>query len=124
MVSNRGAFVQPTILTNVAEDNPAYYQEFFGPISMIIRAKDEADAIRIADDSPFGPGGSVFTSDIEKGRAVANQIDTGMIFVNHPTRVEADLPFGRIKHSGFGRELIDLGIKEFCQSQARWRYRY
>lgn len=112
-VPNQGAFVQPAILTNVSEDNPAYYQEFFGPISMIIRAKDEADAIRIANDSPFGLGGSVFTSNIEKGKAVASKIDTGMVFVNHPTRVEADLPFGGIKHSGFGRELIDLGIKEF-----------
>ncbi|OYQ78803.1 succinate-semialdehyde dehydrogenase [Ignatzschineria sp. F8392] len=112
-VPEQGCFIQPTILTNVTPDNPAYYQEFFGPVSMIIKAEDEADAIRIANDSPFGLGGSVFTSDNERGRRVANQISTGMVFVNHPTMVKADLPFGGIRRSGYGRELIDLGLKEF-----------
>lgn len=112
-VPEQGCFVQPTILTNVTPDNPAYYQEFFGPVSMIFKAKDEADAIRIANDSPFGLGGSVFTSDNARGRRVASKISTGMIFVNHPTMVKADLPFGGIRRSGFGRELIDLGLKEF-----------
>lgn len=112
-VPEQGCFVQPTILTNVTPDNPAYNQEFFGPVSMIIKAEDEADAIRIANDSPFGLGGSVFTSDNERGRRVANQISTGMVFVNHPTMVKADLPFGGIRRSGYGRELIDLGLKEF-----------
>lgn len=112
-VPNRGAFVQPTILTNVAEDNPARNWEFFGPVSMLFRAKDEDDAIRIANDSPFGLGGSVFTSDPEHGEEVARKISTGMVFVNHPTMVKADLPFGGIRHSGYGRELLGLGIKEF-----------
>ena len=112
-VPEQGCFVQPTILTNVTPDNPAYYQEFFGPVSMIIKAEDEADAIRIANDSPFGLGGSVFTSDNARGRRVAGQISTGMIFVNHPTMVKADLPFGGVRRSGYGRELIDLGLKEF-----------
>ncbi len=109
----QGNFVQPTILTNVTPDNPAYYQEFFGPVSMIIKAEDEADAINIANDSPFGLGGSVFTSDNERGRRVAGKISTGMVFVNHPTMVKADLPFGGVRRSGYGRELIDLGLKEF-----------
>ncbi|WP_118136160.1 NAD-dependent succinate-semialdehyde dehydrogenase [Oceanicella sp. SM1341] len=112
-VPNRGAFVQPTILTDVGEDNPAYYQEFFGPVSMLFRAKDEADAVRIANDSPFGLGGSVFTSDPAHGREVAARISTGMVFVNHPTMVKADLPFGGIRRSGYGRELLGLGLKEF-----------
>lgn len=112
-VPTQGNFVQPTILTNVTPDNPAYYQEFFGPVSMIIKAADEADAIKIANDSPFGLGGSVFTSDNARGRRVAGKISTGMIFVNHPTMVKADLPFGGVRRSGFGRELIDLGLKEF-----------
>ena len=112
-VPTKGAFVQPTILTNVSEDNPAYYWEFFGPVSMILRAKDEADAVRIANDSPFGLGGSVFTKDEKRGEKVAHQISTGMVFVNHPTRVKADMPFGGVRHSGYGRELINLGIKEF-----------
>ncbi|WP_324747604.1 NAD-dependent succinate-semialdehyde dehydrogenase [Pseudomonas veronii] len=108
-----GAFVQPTILTDVAEDNPARYWEFFGPVSMLFRAKDEDDAVRIANDSPFGLGGSVFTSDTAHGAEVAKKISTGMVFVNHPTKVEADLPFGGVRRSGYGRELIGLGLKEF-----------
>lgn len=112
-VPNQGAFVQPTILTDLAEDNPARYWEFFGPVSMLFRAKNEADAVRIANDSPFGLGGSVFTSNPSHGYEVAKQISTGMVFVNHPTKVEADLPFGGIRRSGYGRELIGLGLKEF-----------
>jgi acyl-CoA reductase-like NAD-dependent aldehyde dehydrogenase len=112
-VPNHGAFVQPTILTEVGEDNPARYWEFFGPVSMLFRAEDEADAIRIANDSPFGLGGSVFTADAAHGVEVARKISTGMVFVNHPTMVKADLPFGGVRRSGYGRELIGLGIKEF-----------
>jgi succinate-semialdehyde dehydrogenase/glutarate-semialdehyde dehydrogenase len=112
-VPNQGAFVQPTILTDVGEDNPARYWEFFGPVSMLFRAKDEADAVRIANDSPFGLGGSVFTSDTKHGAEVAKKISTGMVFVNHPTMVKADLPFGGVRRSGYGRELLGLGIKEF-----------
>ncbi|KFI26447.1 NAD-dependent succinate-semialdehyde dehydrogenase [Paenirhodobacter enshiensis] len=112
-VPNKGAFVQPTILTGMDGDNPARLWEFFGPVSMIFRARDEADAIRIANDTPFGLGGSVFTKDEKRGFEVASQIATGMVFVNHPTKVEADLPFGGIKRSGYGRELLGLGLKEF-----------
>ena len=112
-VPNHGAFVQPTFLTDVGDGNPARYWEFFGPVSLLFRAKDEEDAIRIANDSPFGLGGSVFTSDPAHGAEVAKRISTGMVFVNHPTKVEADLPFGGIRRSGYGRELIDLGLKEF-----------
>ncbi|THU05457.1 NAD-dependent succinate-semialdehyde dehydrogenase [Lampropedia puyangensis] len=112
-VPAQGAFVQPTILTNVTPDNPAYHLEFFGPVSMIFRAKDEADAIRIANDSPFGLGGSVFTQNVQHGEEVAKKISTGMVFVNQPTRVKADMPFGGVRNSGYGRELVHLGIKEF-----------
>lgn len=112
-VPNQGAFVQPTILTNVTPDNPAYAWEFFGPVSMILKARDEDDAVRIANDSPFGLGGSVFTSDTARGAEVASRISTGMVFVNHPTKVEADLPFGGVRRSGYGRELLDLGLTEF-----------
>ncbi|MEJ1976594.1 MAG: NAD-dependent succinate-semialdehyde dehydrogenase [Acetobacteraceae bacterium] len=112
-VPNRGAFVQPTILTDVGDDNPARYWEFFGPVSMLFRAKNEDDAVRIANDSPFGLGGSVFTADTKHGAEVARKISTGMVFVNHPTMVKADLPFGGVRRSGYGRELLGLGIKEF-----------
>ena len=116
-VPELGAFVQPTILTDVADDNPARDWEFFGPISMLFRAKDEADAIRIANDSPFGLGGSVFTSDPVHGMEVAGKISSGMVFVNHPTMVKADLPFGGVRRSGYGRELIGLGLKEFVNQK-------
>ena len=114
---NQGAFVQPTILTEVGEDNPARNWEFFGPVSMLFRAKDEDDAVRIANDSPFGLGGSVFTSDPAHGVEVAKKISTGMVFVNHPTKVEADLLFGGIRRSGYGRELLGLGLKEFVNQK-------
>jgi succinate-semialdehyde dehydrogenase/glutarate-semialdehyde dehydrogenase len=80
-VPNQGAFVQPTILTDIGEDNPARYSEFFGPVSMLFWAKDEDDAVRIANDSPFGLGGSVFTADTAHGVEVARRISTGMVFV-------------------------------------------
>ncbi|MFT8719115.1 NAD-dependent succinate-semialdehyde dehydrogenase [Acetobacter sp.] len=110
---NAGAFFRPVILTDVKDGNPAMREEFFGPVSMIFRVKDEAEAIRMANDSPYGLGGSVFTTNEERGVRVAEQIETGMVFINHPTMVKADLPFGGVLRSGFGRELIDLGIKEF-----------
>ncbi|WP_291365033.1 NAD-dependent succinate-semialdehyde dehydrogenase [Acetobacter sp. UBA5411] len=110
---NAGAFFRPVILTDVKDGNPAMREEFFGPVSMIFRVKDEAEAIRMANDSPYGLGGSVFTKDEARGVRVAEQIETGMVFVNHPTMVKADLPFGGVLRSGFGRELIGLGIKEF-----------
>jgi succinate-semialdehyde dehydrogenase/glutarate-semialdehyde dehydrogenase len=116
-VPSQGAFFQPTILTEMTSDNPAYYEEFFGPVTMVIRVKDEAEAIAVANDSPFGLGGSVFTKDTERGKRVAKQIDTGMVYVNHPTMVKADIPFGGVKHSGYGHELTNLGIQEFINKK-------
>jgi succinate-semialdehyde dehydrogenase / glutarate-semialdehyde dehydrogenase len=110
---NQGAFVRPTVLTDLADDNPARHWEFFGPVSMVFRARTEEDAVRIANDTPFGLGGSVFTRDTQRGVELAKRITTGMVFVNHPTMVKADLPFGGVGRSGYGRELLDLGIKEF-----------
>ena len=112
-VPSQGAFVQPTILSNLTPANPAYYWEFFGPVTMIFRAKSEEEAIQIANDSPYGLGGSVFTANPQHGAAVAKRISTGMVFVNHPTSPKADLPFGGIRRYGYGRELTALGIKEF-----------
>ncbi len=111
-VQREGAFMEPTIITNMQKDNPVYYEEFFGPVATFFRVKDEKSAIDLANDTPYGLGGCVFTQDIERGKRVANQIDTGMVFINHPTGTEADLPFGGIKRSGYGRELSALGIDE------------
>jgi succinate-semialdehyde dehydrogenase/glutarate-semialdehyde dehydrogenase len=116
-LDREGAFMQPTILTNMLPGNPVYYEEFFGPVAVFFTVKDEQEAIDVANDSPFGLGGSVFTQDIERGKRVANQIDAGMVFINHPTWTQADLPFGGTKGSGYGRELSELGIDEFVNKK-------
>jgi succinate-semialdehyde dehydrogenase/glutarate-semialdehyde dehydrogenase len=108
-----GAFLEPTILTNVTRDNPAYNQEFFGPVALVFPARDEEEAIAIANDSPFGLGGSVYTSDIERGKRVASRVESGMVFINYPYISAPELPFGGIKRSGYGKELSSLGIEEF-----------
>lgn len=112
-----GAFMQPTIITNLKPGNPVYYEEFFGPVAVFFTVKNEQEAIELANDSPFGLGGSVFTQDIERGIRIANQIDSGMVFINHPTWTQADLPFGGTKGSGYGRELSELGMDEFVNKK-------
>lgn len=115
-VPKEGAFFQPVLLTNL-ENSEARHWEFFGPVTQLYRAKDEDDAIRIANDSPFGLGGSVFTRDEQRGVRVASKIRTGMVYVNRPVVPSADLPFGGVARSGFGRELVGLGIKEFVNQK-------
>jgi succinate-semialdehyde dehydrogenase/glutarate-semialdehyde dehydrogenase len=112
-----GAFLEPTIITNVTSDNPAYRQEFFGPVALIFSAKDEDDAIAIANDSPFGLGGSVYTTNIERGKRVASRMETGMVFINYPDVSWPDLPFGGVKRSGYGKELSNLGLEEFVNKK-------
>lgn len=112
-----GAFLEPTILTNVTPKNPAYRQEFFGPVALVFPAKNEEEAIAIANDSPFGLGGSIYTSDIERGKQVASRIETGMVFINYPNVSAPDLPFGGIKRSGYGKELSNLGLEEFVNKK-------
>ena len=109
-----GAFYPPTVLTDVAPGMPAYEEELFGPVASVIAARDEADAIRIANDSRFGLGAAVFTRDIERGRRIArDQLQAGSCFVNAYVRSDPRLPFGGIKESGYGRELGLPGIREF-----------
>ena len=108
------AFYPPTILTNVKPGMAAYSEEFFGPVASIISAEDENDAIRIANDSVFGLGSAVFTSDLEKGeRIAATMLEAGSSYVNHRVLSDPRLPFGGTKTSGYGRELSDFGIHEF-----------
>src|SRR6185369_11098042 len=87
-VPSKGAFIQPTILTDLTADNPAYYQEFFGPGALFFRVTDEDEAGKLAHASRFGLGGSVFTRDVEPGIEVANRIETGMVNINHPARLK------------------------------------
>lgn len=116
-IDRPGAFMQATILTNIKPGNPAFREEFFGPVALFFRVKNEDEAVALANDSDFGLGGSVFTKDIARGKRVASRVDTGMMFVNHPTWTKPDLPFGGIKDSGYGRELSSMGIQEFVNKK-------
>jgi succinate-semialdehyde dehydrogenase/glutarate-semialdehyde dehydrogenase len=112
-----GAFLEPTVLTDITSDNPAYKQEFFGPAALVFSAKDEADAIRIANDTPFGLGGSIYSTNIDRAKRVASRVETGMVFINYPDVSWPDLPFGGIKRSGYGKELSNLGFEEFVNKK-------
>jgi succinate-semialdehyde dehydrogenase/glutarate-semialdehyde dehydrogenase len=116
-IDRPGSFMQPTILTDIKPDNPAFRDEFFGPVALFFRVKNEDEAIALANNSDFGLGGSVFTKDVARGRRVASRVETGMMFINNISWSDAELPFGGIKNSGYGRELGDMGIQEFVNKK-------
>lgn len=116
-IDRPGSYMEPTILTEIKPDNPAFRDEFFGPVAMFFRVKDEDAAIALANDSDFGLGGSVFTRDAARGKRVASRIDTGMMFINNISWSDAELPFGGVKDSGYGRELGDMGIQQFVNKK-------
>jgi len=116
-IDRPGFFLQPTILTEIAQTNPIYTQELFGPVASFYVVDTEADAVALANATPYGLGASVFTADVDRGRKVAAQIDSGMVFINQPFRTAAELPFGGVKNSGFGRELSQLGFDEFVNKK-------
>jgi succinate-semialdehyde dehydrogenase/glutarate-semialdehyde dehydrogenase len=101
----------------VKPENPAFRDEFFGPVAMVFKVKNEDEAVALANDSDFGLGGSVFTQDLERGKRVASRVETGMMFINNIDWSDAELPFGGIKYSGYGRELGDMGIQEFVNKK-------
>jgi succinate-semialdehyde dehydrogenase/glutarate-semialdehyde dehydrogenase len=109
-----GNFFAAGVLTGITPDNDAYHEELFGPVAVVHRVADDAEAIALANDSPYGLGGSVFSEDLERARRVADRIESGMVFINHPALSRPELPFGGIKRSGYGRELADLGMMEFA----------
>jgi len=115
-----GAYYQASIIDRVKPGIRAYHEELFGPVAIVIRARDEADAIRIANDSEFGLGGSVWTRDSQRGERVARQLECGCAFVNGLVKSDPRLPFGGIKHSGYGRELSRHGIREFVNAKTLW----
>jgi succinate-semialdehyde dehydrogenase/glutarate-semialdehyde dehydrogenase len=111
---NPGAFYPPTVLIKVTSQMPVYKQELFGPVAVILKAKDEAEAITMANDSIFGLGAAVFTSNVKNGeRIAAEELEAGCCFVNDFVKSDPRLPFGGIKQSGYGRELSHFGIREF-----------
>jgi hypothetical protein len=109
-----GAFVEPTILTGVSPAMRAYHEELFGPVAVVHRVAGEDEAVALANDTPFGLGGSVFAADIGRAQRVAARLDAGMVWINRPAASRPELPFGGIKRSGYGRELGAAGIEEFA----------
>ncbi|WP_197464064.1 NAD-dependent succinate-semialdehyde dehydrogenase [Rufibacter sp. DG15C] len=114
------AVFHPAILTNIEKGNPAYEEEFFGPVALVFIAKDAEDAVRIANDSPFGLGGSIWTKDLKRGQELARKVEAGAVFVNAMVASDPALPFGGIKKSGYGRELSYVGIREFVNQKTIW----
>ena len=119
-LDSKSWFYKPTLITNVTKGMPVYDEETFGPVSVVIRAKDPDDAIRIANDTIYGLGASIWTQDLELAEKLAAKIEAGAVFVNGMTKSDPRLPFGGTKKSGFGRELSNYGIKEFTNIKTVW----
>ena len=116
-IDRDGAYVEATVLTDVTPKMRAYREELFGPAAVVYRVSDDDAAVELANDSPFGLGGAVFGGDADRARQVAERIETGMVWINHPTASAPELPFGGVKRSGIGRELSSLGIREFVNKK-------
>jgi len=116
-IDRPGAFMEPTILTDIQPGTAAYQDEIFGPVFMFYKVKDEQAAIDLANATDFGLGGSVFSSNNNRAVNVARQIDTGMVYINHVTGIAPELPFGGTKHSGYGREQSPAAIYEFVNAK-------
>ncbi|NQV49000.1 MAG: aldehyde dehydrogenase family protein, partial [Candidatus Marinimicrobia bacterium] len=119
-VDGAGAYYEPTVISDVKKGMPIYSEETFGPVSAIIPVKDEDEALKVANDSEFGLGGSLWTADVTRGEALARRVESGAVFVNGMTLSDPRMPFGGIKKSGYGRELGSYGIKEFVNIKSIW----
>jgi succinate-semialdehyde dehydrogenase / glutarate-semialdehyde dehydrogenase len=119
-VDGPGFFYEPTVLSDITPHMRVYSEEVFGPVAMLYRARDLEDALRIANDSPFGLAASVWTSDTGERQRFTERLEVGMIFVNAMVASTPELPFGGLKQSGYGRELGDLGLREFCAVKTVW----
>jgi len=115
-----GAFYPPTLLAGVDKGMPAFDEETFGPVAAVIRAKDGMDAVRLANDSPFGLGASIWSRDLQEAEKLAAHVESGAVFVNGMVKSDPRLPFGGVKRSGYGRELSEFGIREFVNVKSVW----
>ncbi len=113
----KGYFMQPTILTDIPKNAEAFHEELFGPVATVYRVNSEDEAVALANAVRFGLGGAIFTTDEKRGQKLAERINSGMVFINHPTGSQPDLPFGGTNQSGYGRELSSLGIDEFLNKK-------
>ncbi|WP_199154192.1 aldehyde dehydrogenase family protein [Chromobacterium sp. ASV23] len=121
MPQTPGFFYPATVLDRVTAACRVYHEEVFGPVASILRASDEADAIRLANDTPFGLGASIYSADNERAWALARQIEAGSVFINRHTSSDLRLPFGGVKASGYGRELSEFGLYEFVNVKTYWQ---
>jgi succinate-semialdehyde dehydrogenase/glutarate-semialdehyde dehydrogenase len=119
-LERKGYYYPATILSDVKKGMLAYDQELFGPVATVIKVKDEAEAIKVANDTPYGLGASLWTNDLDKAKLLAKEIESGSVFINGMVKSDPRLPFGGIKLSGFGRELSHYGIKEFVNIKTVW----
>jgi len=118
--TGKGWYYQPTVLADVTEDMPVFKEETFGPVAAVLRVRDADDAVRVANDSAYGLGASLWTRDLRLGEALARRIESGAVFVNGMVASDPRLPFGGVKRSGYGRELSSFGIREFTNIQTIW----
>jgi succinate-semialdehyde dehydrogenase/glutarate-semialdehyde dehydrogenase len=119
-VDGAGNFFEPTVLADVRPGMPVYHEETFGPVAAVIRVSDDDEALRVANDTEFGLGSSIWTADVDRARRLAERVEAGMVFINGMVASDARLPFGGVKKSGYGRELSSYGIKEFTNIQTIW----
>ena len=119
-VNGRGYYFSPTVLTRVTPEMTAFRQETFGPVAAVIRVKDETEAVLLANDSPYGLGATVWTKDVERAKRLAEDIDSGQVFINGMVASDPRLPFGGVKRSGYGRELSAHGIRELVNIKTIW----
>lgn len=119
-IDGAGYYFQPTVLTGVTPDMPAFKEETFGPVAAVIRVRNEEEAIAVANDTDFGLGASLWTRDVARGKRLAARVEAGVVFVNGMVASDARLPFGGVKRSGYGRELSEFGLHEFMNVQTVW----
>jgi succinate-semialdehyde dehydrogenase/glutarate-semialdehyde dehydrogenase len=119
-LERKGYFYAPTVITNVTPDMPVFREETFGPVAAVIRVADAGQAITTANNSEYGLGGNLWTRDTGRGKELARRIESGNVFINGMTASDPRLPFGGVKHSGYGRELSHFGIREFTNIQTIW----
>jgi succinate-semialdehyde dehydrogenase/glutarate-semialdehyde dehydrogenase len=119
-LAGKGFFYRPTVLADVTPDMPVFQQETFGPVAAVLRVRDADEAVRLANESPYGLGASLWTRDTARGETLARRIESGSVFINGLVASDPRLPFGGIKRSGYGRELGEFGIREFTNIQTIW----